>query len=219
MGTYPQQYPTSAIVVAEDLMRSKVRQRLTNEGWVWTASPFLLSSDELESVRLRFVPGVKDELLVRFLGLVFSKTLPGLHFRLTTDGYLLRIQDQSVVIEEQPPGFSGHQNRPKAFEAGLKAVRSIIEWRLASFRESNPSQLWPRSDKQEDLVMGSFYPWIRQISELGYCRTRDMIDFVQAAVPELRAAWEADGLTLGPVYHEVDDRHFVALRLQPAIPA
>lgn len=218
MGTYPAQYPAPAITVAQTIVTTKFFNRLTNEGWNWEAQPYLMSKEELESIRVRFVPGVKDELLLRFIGLVFAKTMPALHLHFVSDGYLLDIQNDLLVIREQPPTFDGFGRRANARSAALTVVRSLIELRLAAFADRVGSRRFPLATDNHDLVLGRDYPWILYVGEFGYARTRSVIDFVHEAAPALRAEWESEGLVLRPVYHDALDyggKCFIALQLQP----
>lgn len=230
MGTYPKQYSEAAILVAEGVVKSAVVNRLVHEEWSWKASGSLLPSQELDAIRSRFAPDVREQDVVRFVGLVFSKVLPQVHYEFTSDGFYLaadgNVDARVIAVKELPPCFNGYERyeqiwRQDSYSAALKAVRSLIDWTLASFQESNHGS-WPIDGwGQADLVNGELYRWIKGLGEFGYCRTRNVIEFIREAVPELFDQWEMESLVLTPVYHIMSNgrERFTTLRLVSQSPA
>ena len=106
MGTYPNQYSEAAIVVAETIVRKAAAERLLNIGSRWIAEPYFLSNEEFESIKCRFAPGVANSDVLRFIGLVFSKTKSIAHFKFTKEGYRLALNEDehgcSVILSELP---------------------------------------------------------------------------------------------------------------------
>lgn len=211
MGTksYPTQYPLSAIVVAEQLVKMAAETRLKKfDEWHWTCPRYFLSSKELNGIRLRFAPGVEDETLLRFVGLVFSKVSAETHYEFVSDGYCLRLgggkKSPTIALGSLPATFHGYENvwQKESYLAALTTVNALVNWKLTSFRSIFRDNKWPVGVwGGADLIHGSMYRWIKGIGEFGYCRTKNVIEFLYAAIPDIKSEWEADGLKLVPVYH------------------
>ncbi len=183
----------------------------------------------LDQIRRQFAPGISDDELVRFVGLVFSKTFPAVHYEFVSDGFHLEIigpkKARTIVINELPECFQGYDLpwRKESYKAALNAVRALLDWRIISFRGMSKQEQWSAGPTGggDYLINGELYQWIKGIGEFGYCRTRNVIEFIYAAAPELRTEWEAMGLTLAPRYHvnHSGGGRFTTLRLVPQSPA
>lgn len=227
MGNYPRQYSQPAIQVAEAIVKTAVESRLVKEGWIWKCSGPLLTNQELDAIRLRFAPGVSNSELVRFIGLVFSKVLPQIHYEFTSDGYYVVVDGDAVepviIVDPLPTCSTSYEQtwRQGSYQAALAAVRSLIEWRLTSFREVQ-HQHWPIGEYGgADLVHGELYRWIKGLGDFDYCRPKNVIEFIRAAVPEMFEQWENAGLILIPRYHVMSNgnERFTSLQLVQQSPA
>lgn len=208
MGSYPNQYSKPAIIVAEPLVSSATQNRLVKDKWRWSTQRALLSCEELNEIRYRFAPGVSDEELLRFVGLVFSKVQPEMHYEFVSDGFYLTTRESrdgtEIVVGEHPQCLHGYRSRSSqgAYRAALVAVRSLIEWRLASYRGGGGGYKWPIHEwGGADLIYGELYDWIKGLGQFTYCRTQNVIELMREAVPDMFAEWEEDGLVLTPIYH------------------
>ena len=219
----PKKYQEYATQVAEDLLPRAVENRLVKVGDKWKAPHFLLSSKELIAVRQGFRNQPIDDDLVQLLGKAFSRTCPTVHYEFVSDGFVLGLggnrERQTVIVRELPPCHHSYEDRPRVYQAAYDAVAALINFRLAGARN------WWRdfigeNEGGSDLIYGTLYQMIRTIGEFSYCRTRNVIWFIYASVPELYSEWQAEGLELKPVYHaESTGRRFTSLRLMPKSPA
>lgn len=222
MGTtYPDRYPPYAIQVAEAFIQSAVETRLRKEGRRWKAPYFFLSSKELTTIRRAFWEQPSDRTLLSFVGLVFSKVCPQIHYEFVSDGFVLRFggseDRQTVVVHELPPCSRG-ENRPRARQAANDAVAALINWRLAGGVSSWSD--FVEGSENYHLIYGTLYDMIKTVGGFNYCRTHNVIQFIYDAVPELHKEWNAAGLELVPVYHaDPGFRRFTALMLTPKTPA
>lgn len=227
MGSYPSKYNREAVAIAEEIVREAASAKLTKVGWDWKAPHSLVTAREVRVIRSRFTYLIRDEDLVRFVGLVFSKVLPETHLAFTSDGYHLAIGGRdgypTIVVKELPEcchGYVGDWRNPM-YEATLQAVRSLVEWRLVCERRMNPGEKWPNGETRggAPFIFGDMYRWIKEIGQFQYCRTRNVIELIYAAVPKLHQEWCAEGLELVPSYQVGSAGRFVALRLTHKQPA
>ena len=227
MRPYPSKFPTAAIAFIEPLIAREVEERLVNEGFEWRAEPFLISPDDTARlIGYCDERTMSDDDLGRMAGIAFLRHAPARHLQFVTDGYYLELRrewgEPRIVVAALPATFmSYHEGHgPEIYDAAKQAVQRLIVWRLANFRHGSES-LWPIGDYGgADLVYGDLYRMIIRIGNIGYCRTRHVIDFLLASVPELVSQWEAEGLQLVPVYNVGDSSRdrFVTLRLVPKQP-
>ena len=220
--SYPTQYPLPAIVVAEQVVKRAAETRLEKlDEWHWRCPRYFLSALELKEIRLRFAPGVEDETLLRFIGLVFSKVSAETHYEFVSDGYCLRLggskKSPTIALGSLPATFHGYKNvwQKESYLAALTAVNALVNWKLTDFRSVIREKKWPVGTwGGPDFIHGSMYRWVRDIGGFGYCRTKNVVEFLYAAIPDIKHDWEADGLKLVPVYH-VDGTggNFTSLRL------
>ncbi|MBP9826914.1 hypothetical protein KBC99_00350 [Candidatus Saccharibacteria bacterium] len=225
MRSYPKNFPSSAIMTAEHLLRTVAGERLVNDGFDWKASPHVLSPIETASLIGCFgYIGASDDDLSRLVDIAFSRVAPGRYFQFKSDGYFFFVKsffdERKIVIAEQPEFFHGYRGdwRQPVYRAALRAVHSLIELRLADFRSVPNHELWPIGDYGgADLVYGVLYRMIVHIGGFGYCRTSGVMEFFLEAVPDFRQEWEAAGLKLVPHYNigESSEGYFMTLRLIP----
>jgi hypothetical protein len=215
-NNYPKQYPLPAIELAEEIVTSAVRQRLSHHGEEWSAGRHFVTAMEFEQIRLRFRPGVEPSEVLKFIGLVFYKVAPRVHFEFVSDGYFLDQRPEAkgtkVIVAEQRPAFSPY-DRPgneQSRAAALGAVRSLIEWRMTLMRDG--------INESVHFIYGDMFKWIRAISMLRFVRTRAVIEFIYEAVPDLAESWRMEGLQLRPTYHidSSSSQRFITLDLSPA---
>lgn len=221
MGKYPPAYPLVAVAAAEDVVQTVVPDRLVKVGDRWNAKPFLLSSFELDLVRTKFAGRVNDPTLLSLIGLVFSKTLPLLHHQFVSEGFQLSFgqsdNGQTIVVTEQSPCTNGYVDwgPGSSRQAALDAVRALVEWQLALHRESFDPDKLPNGPEGFGLALinAEVYRWIKGLGKFMFCRTRNMIEFIEEAVPDLHEEWTHAGFTLTPDYYIDRHERRTALRL------
>ena len=212
MGTYPRTYPEPAIEVAIRTLQTalSVDDRLYNDGWSWYADGPFLTAEEFQQIKLRFGPLVHNTTVLGLIGKVFATELPVTHFRFTTDGYRLSFRgypisdtDCGVYVQKIPPVHAGYLNGSRELhDATLRAVRSIVEVRIADWRAGSddtslPTWQWPAGPW---FIDGHDYAMIKHLGKFQNPRTKDVIDLIQAAAPDLRKQWQEEGSFLIPTY-------------------
>jgi hypothetical protein len=226
---YPKQYSEAAIWMAETALINATNRRLTQVGeWSWSAEPDLLTGDEFRSIKDRFLPYVKDEDVLRLIGIAFSQIRPEMHMKFVNDGYTLALGDvgstTAVVVRnthECRPSYR-RQSQSLVRKAAHEAVCALIDWRLEMHHsQTNPPGSWPQDGQYgADLIYGEIYRMIKNLADSPCCMRRT-VEFVLRAVPDLNETWADAGLRLVPVYHaerEGRDR-FITLRLTSRSPA
>lgn len=199
-----------AAAVAERLVATTFKDRLVKNGWLWEVrggGPLLTARDlnEIQDWSGSDASGLR---LLTLVGQAFKLMEPLLQYELTSDGFRLAVDQgrngTEIVIEEMPPCFCGYEYdaRRECFDEVVANVRSTIKLAVARHRCNTGSDEWLLAEgHQVCLIYGVMYEWIKDVGDFGYCRTKNVIEFMREAAPDLFDEWEQAGLVLTPAHN------------------